>query len=220
MLASRSLIWSFMRRPTNGFKILKACVLQQELMNNVNPFRKQGMILACRPFSLSSRVCRRKAEDVKGFQESRTKYATDHLMYAKKLLRNDGPKNKKKMDELRKGLDGHLQGDKLEGEIKETVEMVRQRLKLSESSITSLNFNIDYLISIGIPFEVVSRIATRAPKVLKTNLKTLKTRIKVLKINSIYEDSMVKIFKKNPSILLVNLEDTLSQKVCDSIIIN
>eukprot|EP00794_Sanderia_malayensis_P009602 gene9602-10589_t len=123
------------------------------------------------------------------------------------------PKAKKKHNKLKTKLSERLEADQLEAKIQATVDLVRKRLKLDETFIAAINMNIDYLISEKIPVEIISKIGEKSPKTLQLDLNIIKKRIRVLKINSLYEDSIKKCLQRNPSLLMSRLEDTLSQKV-------
>ena len=122
-------------------------------------------------------------------------------------------KYKRTRQGLRSVLDEKVKADEMQEDIEEIVAAARKRLHLGDSQISSLHLGIDYLLSQKIPFNVVKKLCSIAPKTIAQDLTILKKRITAFKVNSMYEDSMTKIFKKNPKILLLKLEDTLTVKV-------
>ena len=114
---------------------------------------------------------------------------------------------------LKDDLEDTLREERLKEDIESTVEMVRKRLHLKEKDIVKLNLNIDYLLSQNIPFTVISKMCDVAPKTITLDMTVLKKRITVFKVNSFFEESLVKILKKNPKILSRDVENTLTVKV-------
>lgn len=121
---------------------------------------------------------------------------------------------------MKDDLENTLEVERLKEDIEDTIDMVRKRLNLKEKDIAKLHMNVDYLLSQKIPFTVISKMCNVAPKTIALNITLLKKRISVFKVNSFFEESLVKIFKKNPKILLRNVEDTLTVKVKCSVITN
>eukprot|EP00795_Rhopilema_esculentum_P006436 gene6436-11880_t len=130
---------------------------------------------------------------------------------AKKARKKE--KTKRTRNQLGSILDEKVKADEMQEDIEEIVSAARKRLHLGDSQISSLHLGIDYLLSQKIPFNVVKKLCSISPKTIAQDMAILKKRITAFKVNSMYEDSMTKIFKKNPKILLLKLEDTLTVKV-------
>ena len=114
---------------------------------------------------------------------------------------------------LKSDLEDKLKEERLKEDIQDAIEMVRKRLHLKEKDVVNLNLSIDYLLSNTIPFSVISKMCSVAPRTFLLEIPVLKKKISVFKVNSIFEESIVKILKKNPKVLLRDVENTLTVKV-------
>ena len=134
---------------------------------------------------------------------------------AKKLKKADKVKQnaRKKDGGIKATLEERMEEERLKEDIEETVNMVRKRLNLDDTAIPKLHMNIDYLLAQNVPIHVIRKMCTQAPKTISMDMNLLKKKITAFKINSFFEESMVKIFNKNPKILLLKVEDTLTVKV-------
>ena len=134
---------------------------------------------------------------------------------AKKSKKADKVKQKarKKDGTMKATLEERMEEERLKEDIEETVNMVRKRLHLDDTAIPKLHMNIDYLLAQNLPIHVIRKMCTQAPKTISMEMNLLKKKITAFKINSFFEESMVKIFNKNPKILLLKVEDTLTVKV-------
>ena len=131
------------------------------------------------------------------------------------LARKARKKEKKKTSRrgLKDTLEEKLKEERLKEDTEEMIEMVRKRLQLKEKDVTKLHLNVDYLLMQKIPFPVISRMCNVAPRTIALDTSLLKKKITVFKVNSFFEESLAKVFKKNPRILLRDVESTLTLKV-------
>jgi len=140
-----------------------------------------------------------------------TKTPRELSVLAKKAKKSKRLKSSRQ--NLKEDLEETLKEERLKEDIEDVIEMVRKRLNLKEKEIVKLKLNIDYLLSQQIPFPVVSKICKAVPKALALELAVLKKRISAFKVNSIFEESIIKILKKNPKILSRDVENMLTIKV-------
>ena len=65
---------------------------------------------------------------------------------------------------LKSDLEDKLKEERLKEDIQDAIEMVRKRLHLKEKDVVNLNLSIDYLLSNTIPFSVISKMCSVAPR--------------------------------------------------------
>lgn len=167
-----------------------------------------------RTFSISCASCFPRSEHFK-FIGSEAQTPMQVAVLAKRAKKR--VKNEASGRALRADLEGTLREERQQEDIEETIEMVLKRLKLKDTDKVKLHMNIDYLLSQKIPFPVISKVCGAAPRTIALDMTLLKKRIAAFKINSFFEESLVKILKKNPRMLLQNVESTLTIKVMSQI---